>query len=187
MTHPLGPILLDASCLLNLYATGRLREIAMTLLYQLVVADYVLEQEAIYVRLPGSEGLYDERAPVDLYPLVDEGLIQVMRLEQPPEESTFVDLAALVDDGEAVTGALALHRGCSIATDDRKARRVLGERAPGVPLVSTLELLKLWADEATVPDIELRAAMAEMRSGASYVPGDRDPLYTWWRTVLHGG
>ena len=159
----------------------------MTPLYQLVVADYVLEQEAIYVRIPGSEGLYDERAPVDLDPLVNEGLIQVMRLEQLSEESTFVDLAALVDDGEAVTGALALHHGCSIATDDRKARRVLGERAPGVPLVPTLELLKLWADAATVPDIELRAAMAEMRSGASYVPGDRDPLYTWWRAVLHGG
>ena len=158
----------------------------MTLPYQLVVADYVLEQEAIYVRIPGPEGLYDERAPVDLYPLVNEGLIQVMRLEQLQEKSTFVDLAALVDDGEAVTGALALHRGCSIATDDRKARRVLGERAPTVPLVSTLELLKLWVDEATVPDIELRAAIADMQSGASYVPGDKDSLYTWWRVKRHG-
>ena len=43
-------LLLDASCLLNLYATGRLREIAEVLPYQLCVAGYVAEQEALFVR-----------------------------------------------------------------------------------------------------------------------------------------
>ena len=66
--------------------------------------------------------------PVDLSSLVDEGLVRVMALETPGEEATFVELAALVDDGEAITGALAAHRQCALATDDRKARRVLGER-----------------------------------------------------------
>ena len=179
-------LLLDASCLLNLYATDRLREIAKALPYQLWVSDYVLEQEALYVRRPGSTGMWEAPESVDLALLVDEGLIQLMRLEHPAEEATFVDLAALVDDGEAITGALALHRGCSVATDDRKARRVLGERTPSVALVSTLELLKLWAEEAVVPRVELRAAMAEMQSGASYIPGARDPLYEWWRSIVSG-
>ena len=187
MTNTPGSLLLDASCLLNLYATGRLREIAAMLPYQLRVADYVLEQEALYTWLPDPASTREQRVPVDLSFLVREGLIQVMRLEHLEEELTFVDLAALVDDGEAVTGALAFHRRCSLATDDRKARRVLGEQVPTVPLVSTLELLRLWAQEASVPGAELRAAMTAMRSGASYVPGDRDPLYTWWREVMHGG
>ncbi len=184
MTRLFGSLLLDASCLLNLYATGRLREIAVTLPYQLRVTDYVLEREALYVWRPSSTGGQEVREPVDLSPLVDEGLIQVMRLEHPEEEATFVDLAALVDDGEAITGALALHRGCSVATDDRKARRVLGERTPSIQLVSTLELLKLWEEEGSVPGRVFRAALAEMQSGASYIPGERDPLYTWWQSIL---
>ncbi|MCY3799967.1 MAG: hypothetical protein OXG46_00130 [Chloroflexi bacterium] len=186
MKNTLGCLLLDASCLINIYATGCLPEIAGTLPYQLGVAAYVLEREALYTWLSDQASTREEREPIDLSRLVDEGMIDVVHLEHPEERITFVDLAALVDDGEAVTGALALHRGCSVATDDRKARRVLGGQVPSVPLVSTLELLKLWAEEAAVPDTELRAAMIMMRSRASYLPGDRDPLYPWWSKVMCG-
>ena len=41
-----------------------------------------------------------------------------------------MDLSAVIDDGEAITGAIALHRGYAVAIDDRKARRVLGKRVP---------------------------------------------------------
>lgn len=185
MTQPPILILLDASCLLNLYATGRLRDIALALPHRLGVADYVIEQEALYVWRPGLGETREEQVLVDLSPLVAEGVIQVLRLEHQEEEATFVDMAALVDDGEAVTAALALHRGCAVATDDRKARRVLAERAPTVPLVSTLDLLKKWGERSSVAATDLRAAMLAMQSGASYVPGERDPLYEWWRTVVH--
>ena len=185
MPGPLHSLLLDASCLLNLYATGRLREIAAALPYHLAVADYVLEQEALYTLVADPDGTLLQREPVDLSPLVGKGLIRLMRLEHPDEELAFVDLAALIDDGEAVTGALAFHRGCAVATDDRKARRVLRERVPAVPLVSTLELLELWARESSVSQAELQAAMVSMQTGASYVPGPRDLLYGWWRQVVH--
>ena len=179
-------LLLDASCLLNLYATGFLREIAATLPYQFAVADYVLEQEALYTRLPEPDETREQHVPVDLSPLVREGLIHVMRLERLEEKLAFVDLAVLVDDGEAMTGSLAFHRGCSVATDDRKARRVLGQRFSTVPLASTLELLNLWAEDESVSNVDLQAAMMSMRTGASYVPGYRDPLYGWWREVIYG-
>ena len=186
MTHFRSTLLLDASCLLNLYATGRFRDIAVTLPYQIAVADYVLDVEALYVWRLDPTGTRDEAEPVDLSSLVDEGLVRVMTLETPDEEGTFVELAALVDDGEAITGALAAHRQCALATDDRKARRVLGERTAAVPLLSTLELLRLWTDGAAVPDTELREAMDGMRLGASYVPGPRDPLHLWWQSVMEG-
>ncbi len=186
MTDPPQVLLLDASCLLNLYATGRLREIAATLPYQLGVSDYVLERGALYTWIPDPAGAGERKEPVDLSPLVDEGLFHVLRLEHTEEEVTFVDLAASIDDGEAITGALAFHRGCSVATDDRKAHRVLQEHVPTVALVSTLELLKLWVEEALIPDTELQAAMMSMKSWASYKPGARDPLYTWWQEIMHG-
>ena len=37
---------------------------------------------------------------------------------------------------------------------------------PDVQLVSTLELMRLWASEALVPQSELRDAMTAMRSAA---------------------
>lgn len=47
------------------------------------------------------------------------------------EEETYVNLALQLDDGEAATGALAIHRGAVVATDDRKAIRILtGEPLP---------------------------------------------------------
>ena len=185
MTHPLGTLLLDATCLLNLYATGRFRDIAVALPYQLGVAEYMLEVEALYVWLPDPTGTSEEPEPVDLSSLGDEGLMQAMSLASPDEEGTFVELAALVDDGEAITGALAVHRQCSLATDDRKACRVFAERLPTVPLLSTLQLLKLWAEAALVSEAELRVAMDGMRLGASYVLGNR--LHPWWQNIMEGG
>lgn len=179
-------LILDACCLLNLYATGRLREIAIAVPFQLAVADYVLEEEALYVWLPDSTGGPETRMLVDVSHLVGEDLLAVVRLEHPEEEALFVDLAAVVDDGEAVTGALALLRGYSIATDDRKARRVLTEREESVHLVSTLTLVRAWAEQAAVPNVEVREALDAIRTGASYEPGERDPLYDWWRRIMYG-
>lgn len=125
----------------------------------------------------------EERVLIHLTPLIEEGIIQVLRLEHQGEEATFVNLASMVDDGEAITAALAVHRGCAVATDDRKARRVLAEHAPIVPLVSTLELLRQWAEESSIAQSDLHAAMNAMRLGASYVPGERDPSYEWWQSI----
>ncbi|MYE55426.1 MAG: hypothetical protein F4X34_09590 [Chloroflexi bacterium] len=184
VTNPRGRLLLDASCLLNLYATGRMQDIAASTGYQFEVADYVLQYETLYVLQTNSEGAEDERIPVDLDSLIEEGLLYVVELEGEDVLSSFVQLASLVDDGEAVTGALALHRDCSVAIDDRKARRVLGEVMPDVAHVSTLELMRLWAQEASVPVRELREALMAMQIGASYVPGRRDPLYDWWTSAV---
>ena len=176
-----GILLLDASCLLNLYATGRMIEITASLPWQLAVVDYVMEQEALYVRSTGTNEGQEETVPVDLSPLIDEGLLLVMRLETPWEEASFVELAAALDDGEAITGAIALNRGHSVAIDDRKARRVLGEKAPGTNLVSTLEIMHQWGE--SLPVQEVSRALETMRHGARYVPGQRDPLYTWWQDM----
>ena len=176
-----GVLILDASCLLNVYATSRMLEIAVALPWQLAVADFVLEQEALYVRtIEEQEGT----VPVDLSPLIDAGLLLVLRLETPREQSSFVELAAVLDDGEAVTGTIALNRGHLIAIDDRKARRVLGEKDPGLRLVSTLELMRQWGE--SVPVHEVSDALRAMQHRARYIPGQRDPMYSWWRDMMEG-
>lgn len=173
--------MLDASCLLNLYATGRFSEMAIVQPFGLAVADYVIQNEALYVRAPASEG--EERIAVDLSSVVRERLIQVLTLRGGKESELFVDLAVEMDDGEAISGAIALSRGHGIATDDRKARRVLTQRHSTVQLVSTLEIVKNWSEQASIAGPDLRQALQAMEAGANYVPGERDPLYGWWSSV----
>ena len=180
--HSVEFIVLDASCLLNLYATGRMHDIAQAVPYRLAVTEYVATQEALYVWRMTDET--EERVRVDLTPLIAEDLIEVIDFENQEEQTTFVDFAAQVDDGEAVTCALALHRGFAVATDDRKARRVFVESGGNVALFSTSELMKAWADEVSIPDSELQDALRAIQAGASFIPSRRDPLHDWWRSII---
>lgn len=180
MTHIPELVLLDASCLLNLYATGRLRDIAAAQPYSLGAADYVVRQEALYTLRPAPGERTYERVPMNMDPLVDEGVVQVLHLEGQEEAGTFVDLAALVDDGEAITAALAFHRGFALAIEDRKARRLFAKYTPTVPLVSTLQLLRQWEQAPSVEPSELREASLAMRHGSSSVASEQDSLYEWW-------
>jgi hypothetical protein len=66
MPVPQRPIILDASCLLNLYASRKLREIAATSPQPFVVAEYVVQQEALYIRRRASAQESEEREPVEI-------------------------------------------------------------------------------------------------------------------------
>lgn len=182
--HPI--LLLDSCCLLNLYATRHLREIALGSPFQFGVTEYVVTHEALYVWKSPENGFPGEAEPLDLQPLVREESIVEFHLETHEEELTFVDFSAGMDNGEAETGAIALHRGYSLATDDRKARRIFRKFASSAPLVSALELLNQWALLAEIPVPKLREAMFSMQTGATFVPGRRVPLFRWWKSVLDG-
>lgn len=179
----LAPIILDASCVLNLYASGRFKEIAESLPEPLVVSDYVVEREALFIAYKESEQDEEQKKTVDLSSLVSAGLIKVISIYGEKEQETFVDLATELDDGEAVTVSLAEHRGFCVATDDRKALKVISERAL-IHATSTLELVKRWAEVCNVPRKEIKTVLALIWEGASYYPGERDPLYSWWRDMM---
>jgi hypothetical protein len=63
MPVPQRPIILDASCLLNLYASRKLREIAATSPQPFVVAEDVVQQEALYIQRRAFEQGPEEREP----------------------------------------------------------------------------------------------------------------------------
>jgi predicted nucleic acid-binding protein len=182
---PLAPIILDASCVLNLYASGKFKEIVESLTEPLVVINYVVEQEALFVRYKEPDQDEEQKKTVDLSPLVPAGLLKVISMNSEKEQETFVDLASELDDGEAITIALAEHRGYCVATDDRKALKVISERGL-VHTTSTLELVKRWSEVRKAPRKEIKTALSLIWEGASYYPGERDPLYSWWREIMSG-
>lgn len=177
-------ILLDACRVLNLYATGRMGAILGALPERFAVADRVAA-ETLYVRRGGSGEDADERIPVDLRPLIEEGLLEVLRVETEEEAASFVSFAAQLDDGEAMTCALALHRGGVVGTDDRKARRVCSMQSPPLDTRTTTTVLKAWAESERIAGADLRQVLVLIRERARFVPGKHDPLQGWWEAALH--
>lgn len=198
-TEPPDPplVLLDACCVINLLASGVAEEVLATVPARFAVAQLVAEDEALFVAeedddepdgdeaAAGSDesaGLDPER--LDLTSLIEKGRLEVMELGTHEEHETFVELALQLDDGEAMTAALATHRGGEVATDDRKAIRLLEGRSPSVPLRRTSSLLRMWVRRRNVPEEWVREVLRSIQRRASFTPPRDDPEVEWWRKVV---
>ncbi len=178
-------IILDGCALLNLFASRRIAEILGVMPHPVAVADYVLDREALWVGRHKS-GPAAERERVDVGPLITSGLIEVLTLDGDEEAAHFLALvtSSRIDDGEAISGALAHARGLVVATDDKAALRVFSVHSPPIPTCSTASLIKHWAERAAVDAATLRRALVDIRERACFEPGSRDPLQPWWRAAL---
>lgn len=173
-------MLLDACVLINLCATRHLAPIAEYLDVDFVVAREV-SGEALYVHADGEPG--PERVRIDIERLVSEGIIQIFDLEDS-EFATFVAIAARLDDGEAATMALAVHRGLPLATDDRAALRLIEAEYPMLDSLSTSEIVRRYYEQADLSTSDIAVVLSAIERHASYVPPARDPQATWWRSVV---
>jgi hypothetical protein len=180
---PPSRILLDACTLLNLYATGCMDDILRAVRHRFGVAA-VVTREALWVLRGGGGDDAGEREPVVLEPFVAAGLIEVLELHTEDEFATFVAFATLIDDGEAATVFLAIHRGGAVATDDRKAIREMRVHAPGVDVWTTSQLVRTWADDVDAPPARVRAVLQAVRLRARFQPNRQDPLSAWWMSHL---
>jgi len=183
MSGDLSPsTLLDACCLLNLCAGHILGPVATIMGAPLLVVEAV-SLEALFLRRGGAGEDADERDPIDIAAQVASGILSVVPLGDA-ELATFLAYARQVDVGEAATCALATHRGLAIATDDRKARRLLQAHAPSLHLYSTLELLKLWADSGAIEALALAHTLMAVRERGNFLPPKAYPLRGWWHATI---
>ncbi|MCC6630170.1 MAG: hypothetical protein IT340_22550 [Chloroflexi bacterium] len=176
---PTERLLLDACCVINLYASARMEAILSTWPVGVAVADYVRDTEALAVRA-GTDASALPAEQIDLARLIGRGWLELASLHDT-EAETFVNLAAVLGgDGEAATAAIAIHRGWAMATDDRRATTVLGRLVPQLRLITTPELLRHWAQiEAVSPEV-LRQVLSNVRTRARYEPRGLHPLRGWW-------
>lgn len=170
-------ILLDACCVLTLFASQRFTEILAAVPARFAISARVKRESLFVSRAPVP-------TPLDLQPSVDTGIITVWSLDTDAEMAEFVRLAGQLDDGEAETVALAVLRGVEVATDDRKARRVLQAHPARPRLHSTTSLVKHWADTTPVPPAEPSQALRLIQADATFRPGRNDPLRPWWESIL---
>jgi predicted nucleic acid-binding protein len=162
-------VILDACCLITLSCTGRIEEILRCLPTPVMVADYVYSQEVL---------------KFDLSKLLSTGLLATAKADTEAEQIMVVAFALDLDDGEAMTGALAAHSNWAIATDDKKALAIFNKALPNIQLISTLSMIKYWAETTGASDDEIRVALEDLHRFAPYEPKSSHPLYHWWRRYI---
>jgi predicted nucleic acid-binding protein len=170
--------IVDSCCIINLYAAGDLFSLLPPLGMRLHVSERVLK-ESLYIRQPDpADATKLVQQAVDLRPIIEAGLLHRCDLEGEEELSLFVHLATTLDDGEAACLAIAKVRGWTLATDDRKGRReALGL---GVPVVTTAELVKAWADATKAAEAAVAKLLRNIQDYARFIPHKTMPLYSWW-------
>jgi hypothetical protein len=170
---------IDCCSLINLYTGWNALTELQSLQNECYVCDAVIA-EAQYTRDIGPDGKL-LLVPLDLGSLVDAGLLLQVKPESERELQDYVDRAVELDDGEAQALAIAKNRSFTLVTDERKASRIA--RSPGVEVntVSTVHILRQWADispknAARLPEILKRIAIL-----ARFVPTPESTDYAWWK------
>jgi predicted nucleic acid-binding protein len=140
-----------------------------------------VSEESLYLRPLEAEGRPE---PVDLQTLIAAGILTPCQIEGCVEEDLYVTYASELDDGEAMSLAIAQSRNLALVTDERKARRLARENVPHLSIISTAEIIRAWAEGNGRRDIV--AAVRSILARARFRPADSDPLAKWWNETLAG-
>ncbi len=174
-------IILDACCIINLFASQQMRAILETIPKNLSVAAYVKDHEVLNIYSGPIDNVQETSQSIDLQPFIDNKLLLLVDIETEDEQNAYVNFAERLDDGEAVTGAIASSRNWAIATDDSASVKLFQSSIPHLALVSTLDLVKYWADTDKRNEELIRVTLLNIRVRGKYEPPRKHTLYKWWQ------
>lgn len=142
----------------------------------------VVKNESIYLRATDLNAPPEE-VKLDAY--LDSNRLTVFELSSNEEKELYVDYATQLDDGEAMSLALAYSRGFSLASDDRKARRLFTEEI-GDPkrLLSTSQILKEWSEKAGMDAANLKQVLTDVLRRGRFFPNSGDAHFEWWSKAI---
>lgn len=177
-------LVIDASCLLNLLASGKAEEILEVLELELIATPH-LDQEVLYQVTGRDEAGAVTREPVDLEPLEKAGLLTIRPLD-PSALDHLVECAEHLTDADAAAVAVAAARELPLATDDARQAKVARKLFPAMEVVSTLEILRQAIPKLALDDASLRQLARRIRTRASFLPPRSDPHRRWFLDLLAG-
>jgi hypothetical protein len=170
--------IVDACCLINLYASGKVESIIPACSGDFYVSEQV-RSESLKIRQPDEndpESLV--LSPINLSDAIASGLFKECFLTGPAELDAYVRFAVEVEDGEASCLAIAESRSWSVVTDDRKAHRLASDA--GISVVTTPELIEQWATATRPFDDEVTEVLRCIERYSRFRPRRSSPLYEWW-------
>jgi hypothetical protein len=174
-------LLNDCSVLLNLLASDCLADIAEVTGWQFAVCPAVRDEVK---KLRDAHTL--EMLPVDIAPFIASGLLQLLELSGDEEQTLYVEQSIVVDDGDAMSIAIAASRHLELAIDDKQAANHTRRAFPKIRLWSTPDILKKWADDGRVDASILHEAIRLIEIRARYFPPKSHTLAVWWRAMKEG-
>jgi hypothetical protein len=127
-----------------------------------------------------------EMVAIDITPHIASGVLQVLELSNEDEQALYVEQSIIVDDGEAMSIAIAVHRHLELAIDDKQATNHTRRTFPELRLWSTPEILKHWTEVGRVDAEVLRDVIGLIESRSRYFPSKSHPLAEWWRQSKSG-
>ena len=141
------------------------------------------QMRSVYLRPLPEENRPGEQIPVDLSPLFASGMLTETELDEA-ERALFVAYAAEIDDGEARSAAVAVHRGLWLMTDDRPCVNLMAS-LPVPPIVMTTpDWVKEWVDHAGISLEALAETLRRIHHCANYHARRNHPLRDWWNSHL---
>jgi predicted nucleic acid-binding protein len=172
--------LLDTCVLINLLASGECEAILRSSNRRWLICS-VVERESIYLRTD------DPNVPLELInlePLISSGVISVCDVETEEESRLYVNYSSMLDDGEAMSLALALARGHQLATDERKAKRLFLEAVSSTDeLIGTSQILREWVEGHSIEKIRAKEVLVQIANRARFFPPSSDVYYQWWSDI----
>lgn len=156
-------LVVDASTIINLAATGNARAIVSAVPNHMVVVD-VVARELETGRARGRD------ACDRLKELTAGGVLELVELGGDAlrhfEDLVIGPAAATLDDGEAATIAYAVTHGHTALIDERKATRMCAERYPQLRVACTVDvLLHQDVQRHLGPDVVSEAVFRALRDG----------------------
>lgn len=173
---------LDACALVNLYCgwggLAELRKFGDSW----SIGDIAL-REAVFVReFDQSGNLY--KVVLSPEAVVADGNLHVASLDSEDEQSSLIEFARDLDDGEAQALVIAMHRKKILVTDDRPAIRVANALSPAVPSLGTPEILKAWVESTPENQMRLVEVVRRISILGPFQLRKTSANYIWWRSLL---
>lgn len=180
------PLLLDASCVISLYASSQIEPILRAYPAQIGVVDVVRTGEMLDVWDGPDENVRQHKSTVNLLPFIAAGALVEVPFENIDVEMV-VNLAAHgLNNGECATMAVAYRLGWGVTIDNVAAWRRVAALLPQVSLVSTSQLLKHWADTQHITIKDVCTVLQSMRRRGRYRFPKHDRLGDWLQQLFDG-
>jgi len=179
-----GPFILDACSIICLEAADLLQRTLQILPGECFIASAVAAEAQWVYSWPSDDGSRHQET-IDLQAHLSHGLLKIVTPETEAEAERFIQLAGpVMDDGEAMSTAIALHRGATLVTDERVATRYC--RSEGIACLSSLDMVKAWALHDQAPDDDIVRALTGIAQRARYRPSRSHTLFEWWIQYVDG-
>jgi len=161
-------LILDASVVINLNATGHASSILAAIPNPALVTENVLGE----LQRGAGNGHADEEK---LQALIASGIVAPIPISSQAS-STYQQLiegpaSETLDDGEAATIACALQANAVAVVDEKKGRSICGTRFPNLGIASTIELIIHPAISLSLgSDVQREAVFSALYHGRMRVP-----------------